>query len=139
MPVKGISRLMNMREGNIRNLQDHALQMLTEHLEKKAIKKIKITKIRNFQRVLVECQVKLLNETATQEELLARYPEYATEMSPLSTNFLLAPARNVNPLPTFTAYTREALLHYMVSHPRRQQRTVNVTVFPGDWLRFLPC
>lgn len=128
MPVKGISRLMNMREGNIRNLQDHALQMLTEHLEKKAIKKIKI-KDRKFQRVLVECQVKLLNETATQEELLARYPEYAAQLSPLLQTVLsLVSARNVNPLPTFTAYTREALLHYMVSHPRRQQRTVNVTV-----------
>lgn len=125
MPVKGISRLMNMREGNIRILQIHALQMLAEHLEEKEIK----IKGRKFQRILAECQIKLLNETATQEELLARYPQYATQLGPLLQTVLsLASARNLNPLPTFIAYTREALLHYMVSHPRRPQRNVNVTV-----------
>ena len=125
MPVNGISRLINMREGNIRTLQVHALQMLAEHLEGKEIN----AKGRKFQRVLAECQIKLLNETATQEELLARYPEYAAQLAPLlQTVISLASARDVNPLPTFIAYTREALLHYMVSHPRRSQRSVNVTV-----------
>ena len=125
MPVKGISRLMGMREGNIRALQNHALQMLAEHLEEKEVK----IKGGKFQRIFAECQIKLLNETATQEELIALYPEYAAQLAPLlQTVISLASARDVTPLPTFIAYTREALLHYMVSHPRRSQRSVNVTV-----------
>ena len=125
MPVKGISRLMGMREGNIRALQDRALQMLAEHLEEKEIK----IKGGKFQRIFSECQIKLLNETATQEELIALYPEYAAQLAPLlQTVISLASARDVTPLPTFIAYTREALLHYMVSHPRRPQRNVNMTV-----------
>ena len=125
MPVKGISRLINKREGDIRILQIHALQMLAERLEEKEVR----IKSRKLQRIFVESQIKLLNETASLDEQLARYPDYALQLDPLLRTVLsLVSVRNVNPLPTFTAYTREALLHYMVSHPRRLQRHVNMTV-----------
>lgn len=121
MPVKKISRLMSMHEGDIRALQLRALQMLAGHLEEKEIK-IKSSK---FQRIFAECQIRLLNETSTLEEQLARYPEFAAQLAPLLRTVLsLASARNVNPLPTFAAYTREALLHYMASHPYRPQKNM---------------
>jgi len=125
MPVKGISRLMSVSEGNIRALQIHALQMLAGQLEEKEIK----IKGRKIQHILAECQIRLLNKTSTMEQLLVRHQEHEEQLRPLLQTVLsLASVRNVNPLPTFTAYTREALLHYMVKHPRRPQRKINVAV-----------
>ena len=71
--------------------------------------------------------MRLLNGTFTLDECLLLYPEYATQLSPLlETALLLNIGRDVEPLPTFTAYTRSALTQYIQSHPRQRQIVIPV-------------
>lgn len=119
MPIKNIARLMTLRESDIRVSQFRALQMLAGHLEEKEIK----VNAKKISRILAECQTKLLNDTSTVDELLERYSEYKTQLGPLLRTVLsLSRIRDVSPLFTFIAYTREALLNYVSSHPQRLQK-----------------
>lgn len=116
MPNKNISRVMARREGDIRVLQMHALQTLTESLNEIELK----INIPGFQRILEECLMKLANGASTLDNCLTRYPIYAAQLKPLlKTALLLSLGRDVKPMPTFNAYTRTALVQYVRTHPRK--------------------
>ena len=76
--------------------------------------------MKDFQRILEECLTKLSNGTATVDECLACYPEHAAQLKPLLQTVLhLNRGREVMPSPTFSAYTRSAVIQYIRSHPRQ--------------------
>ncbi|MFN8380443.1 MAG: hypothetical protein U0V02_00800 [Anaerolineales bacterium] len=121
LPSKIVARLMKRREDDIRILQIHALQKLVKHIEEKEIKVDR----QEYLRILAESHVKFLNKTSTVKDQLVRYPEYAPELEPLlRTVFSLTLVRDVTPLYTFTAYTRDALLHHVATHPLPLQKRV---------------
>jgi len=63
------------------------------------------------------------------EGQLALFPQYKADLAPLLRTVLsLARIRNVNPSPAFAAYTHEALLHHIVTHPRPQPQQKRITV-----------
>ncbi len=116
MPDKDIARVMTRLEGDIRVLQMRALQALAESLQEKELG----INTKGFQRILEECLIRLSSGSSTLDECLARYLEYDTQIRPLlETALLLNLGRNVKPSSTFIAYTRDALIQYMRSHPYR--------------------
>ncbi|MBC7877305.1 MAG: sigma-70 family RNA polymerase sigma factor [Anaerolineales bacterium] len=132
MPNKNISRVMARREGDIRVLQMHALQTLTESLNEIEIK----INMPGFQRILEECLMKLANGASTLDNCLTRYPMYAAQLKPLlKTALLLSLGRDVKPMPTFNAYTRTALVQYVGTHPR-QPRIIITPAFQRTALAF---
>ena len=118
MSIKDIARAIKMREDDVRILQMHGLQVFTEHS-----KKIELGIDRKgFQRIFEDCLVRFLNGTFTLDECLLLYPEYAAQLSPLlETALLLNVGRDVEPLSTFTAYTRSALTQFIQTHPRQRR------------------
>jgi len=124
MSIKDISRAIKMREDYIRILQMQGLQVFTEHLKKTELG----IDLQGFQRTLEECLRRLFNDNIfTVDECLLLYPEYASQLSPLlETALFLNLGRAVEPLPTFTAYTRSAMTQYMQSHPRQRQVVIPV-------------
>jgi hypothetical protein len=109
---------MKRYEGDIRVLQLHALQALAEYLKETELR----INVKDFQRILEECLMRLSDDASTLAECLARYPEYTAQLSPLlETALLLDLAHDVKPSPTFNAYTRDALIQYVRSHPHQPQ------------------
>ncbi len=118
MSIKDIARAIKMREDDVRILQMQGLQVFTEHSEKIELR----IDLKGFQRILEECLVRFLNGTFTLDECLLLYPEYASLLSPLlETALLLNVGRDVEPLSTFTAYTRSALTQFIQTHPRQRR------------------
>jgi RNA polymerase sigma factor (sigma-70 family) len=118
MPIKDIARAIKMREDDVRTLQMNSLQVFAEYSKKIELR----IDLKRFQRSLEGCLTRLLNGTFTLDECLLLYPEYASQLSPLlETALLLNLGRDVEPLPTFTAYTRSAVTQYMRSHPRQRR------------------
>jgi DNA-directed RNA polymerase specialized sigma24 family protein len=115
---KKIGHTIKKATSDVLDLALHGLQALTEHLKETEL----INDTKEFQRILEECLWRLSNGASTPKECLASYPEHATQLSPLiDTACLLDLGRNVKPLPTFIAYTHDALIQYMQSHPRQRQ------------------
>jgi DNA-directed RNA polymerase specialized sigma24 family protein len=128
---KNIARAVNMREDYARVLQINSLSALTDHLLKTNSKTI----TKGFRRILEESLMRLIKGTFTLDECLLFYPEYATQLSPLlETALLLNLGRDVEPLPTFTAYTRSAVTQFIQSHPR--QRRIVMPVIQRTALTF---
>lgn len=118
LPNKHIARVMTKRDGDVRVLQMHALQALAENLEETELR----INIPGFQRILEECLAKLSNGISTLDECLTRYPRYAEQLNPLlQTSLLLNVGRDIKPSPTFNAYTHDALIQYVRTHPRQPQ------------------
>ena len=112
-----------MREGDVRILQMHGLQVFAEYLKNTELR----IDLKGFQRILEECLMRLSNGTSTLDECLASYPEYAAQLKPLlETALILNLGHDVEPLPTFTAYTRSAVTQYTQTHPRQPQIVVPV-------------
>ncbi|MDO9300781.1 MAG: sigma-70 family RNA polymerase sigma factor [Anaerolineales bacterium] len=118
MPIKDIARTVKMREVDVRILQMQGLQVFAESLKKTELR----IDSKGFQRILDECLMRLLDGKFTLDECLLLYPEYAVQLSPLlETALLLNLGRDVEPLSTFTAYTRSAVTQYVQTHPRQPQ------------------
>lgn len=61
----------------------------------------------SFQYILEECLTALSNDTATVDECLARYPQYAEQLKPLlGTIRYLKLGRSVKPSLAFKSYSR---------------------------------
>jgi DNA-directed RNA polymerase specialized sigma24 family protein len=131
MSIKDIALATKMRDDGVLILQMHGLQVFTEHLKKTELS----IDLKGFQRVLEKCLMRLVKGTFTLDECLLLYPEYANQLSPLlETALLLNLGRDVEPLPTFTSYTRSAVTQYMQSHPR--QRRIVMPVIQRTALTF---
>ncbi|MEW6406878.1 MAG: sigma-70 family RNA polymerase sigma factor [Chloroflexota bacterium] len=119
LPLEQIARMMGKREGRIRELQLRAFRKLGEiHARKEVI-------MSEFQKILEDCLPKVLKGTATVEECLARYPEYASQLRPLlRTVYTLGLAGALTPAPVMNTRTREKLGQYLRFHPRSPQRNV---------------
>ena len=131
MSDKNIARAVKIREDYVRVLQINSLYALTDHLTKTNSK----TMTKGFRRILEECLMRIVKGTFTLDECLLFYPEYATQLSPLlETALLLNLGHDVEPLPTFTAYTHSALTQYICSHPR--QRRIVLPVIQRTALTF---
>lgn len=121
MTEKNIARLIGGDGEHIRTLLMQALSALASHLMKIDLR----TMTKGFRRVLEDCLTRITSGEATPGECLFRYPEYAPQLDPfLETVRLLNLGRDVKPLPTFNAYTHDALIQYLRSHPRRPRLTV---------------
>jgi hypothetical protein len=78
--------------------------------------------------MLEDCLIRMSTGASTLNECLARYPGYVAQLRPLlETADLLILGRDVKPLPTFNAYTHDALVQYVRSHPRQPQIKISVT------------
>jgi RNA polymerase sigma factor (sigma-70 family) len=118
MSIKDIAHATKMGEDDVRILQMHGLRLSTEHLKKSELR----IDLKGFQRILEECLLRIVKGTFTLDECLLFYPECATQLSPLlETAILLNLGRDVEPLPTFTAYTHSALTQYIQSHLRQRR------------------
>jgi DNA-directed RNA polymerase specialized sigma24 family protein len=116
LPDKTIARVMTRREGDVRVLQMLALQAFAEYLHEAKIN----TNMKGFHRALGECLMRLSNDAFTLDECLLLYPNYAAQLEPiLETALLLDLGREVRPAATFNAYTRDALIQYIRTHPRK--------------------
>jgi RNA polymerase sigma factor (sigma-70 family) len=121
MPIKDIARAVKTREDDVRILQLHGLQVFAEYLKKTEI----TIDLKGFHRILEECLMRLLNGKFTLDECLLLYPQHATQLSLLlETALLLDLGRDIEPLSTFTAYTRSAVDQYTRTHPRQPQIVV---------------
>jgi hypothetical protein len=79
--------------------------------------------MKSYQLILEECLTALANDTATVEECLARYPEYAEELKPLlKTVRVLKLGRSVKPSLAFKAYSRVYLTQHLRLNPHHSQR-----------------
>ncbi|MBI5839837.1 MAG: sigma-70 family RNA polymerase sigma factor [Chloroflexi bacterium] len=113
MSVRNIARIMIKSEDAIRGLEMDALQALAKIQAGKAENKT------DFQQILEECLIRLSNGTASVDECLARYPEYAAQLRPfLRTVFFLNLGRNVMPTPAFKAHAHVNLTQYLRFHQR---------------------
>jgi DNA-directed RNA polymerase specialized sigma24 family protein/uncharacterized protein YidB (DUF937 family) len=114
MSDRSIARLLAQREDDVRNLQVNALCALTDQMKRTDSKTI----TRHFRLVLEDCLSQLMSGASTLESCLLRHPEHAPHLRPLlETALLLELGRDVKPLPTFNAYTHEALIQYIRTHP----------------------
>ncbi len=76
----------------------------------------------SFQYILEECLTALSNDTATVDECLARYPQYAEQLKPLlGTIRYLKLGRSVKPSLAFKSYSRVHLTQHLHFNPRRSQ------------------
>ena len=76
----------------------------------------------SFQYTLEECLTALSNDTATVDECLARYPQYAEQLKPLlGTIRYLKLGRSVKPSLAFKSYSRVHLTQHLHFNPRRSQ------------------
>ncbi len=76
----------------------------------------------SFQYILEECLTALSNDTATVDECLARYPQYAEQLKPLlGTIRYLKLGRSVKPSLAFKSYSRVYLTQHLHFNPRRSQ------------------
>jgi hypothetical protein len=75
----------------------------------------------DFELVLDECLTQLASGASSLDEILARHPEHAAQLSPLLQAALrFDVAQNVQPSPAFKARARGQLTNYMKVHPRRR-------------------
>jgi len=78
----------------------------------------------SFQYILEECLTALSTDTATVDECLARYPQYAEQLKPLlGTIRYLKLGRSVKPSLAFKSYSRVHLTQHLHFNPRRSQWT----------------
>ncbi|HQX01724.1 MAG TPA: hypothetical protein PLQ94_06410, partial [Anaerolineales bacterium] len=78
--------------------------------------------MKSFQYILEECLTALSNDTATVDECLARYPQYAEQLKPLlGTIRYLKLGRSVKPSLAFKSYSRVHLTQHLHFNPRRSQ------------------
>ncbi len=78
----------------------------------------------SFQYILEECITALSNDTATVDECLARYPQYAKQLKPLlGTIRYLKLGRSVKPSLAFKSYSRVHLTQHLHFNPRRSHWT----------------
>ena len=76
----------------------------------------------SFQYILEECLTVLSTDTATVDECLARYPQYAEQLKPLlGTIRYLKLGRSVKPSLAFKSYSRVHLTQHLHFNPRRSQ------------------
>ena len=76
----------------------------------------------SFQYILEECLTALSTDTATVDECLARYPQYAEQLKPLlGTIRYLKLGRSVKPSLAFKSYSRVHLTQHLHFNPRRSQ------------------
>lgn len=116
MSNKNIRRVMAKSTGDIRVLLLQGLQALTEYVKEMELR----VDIKGFHRVLEDSLKRLLNGTSTLDECLEHYPRYANLLRPLlETVLLMDLGRDVKPLPAFNAYTHDALIQYIQTHPHR--------------------
>ncbi len=94
---KNIARIVAMEENDIRILQMHGLQALTEHLNESQLS----IDTKDFQGVLEGCLTTLSSGASTLDECLEHYPEYTAQLSPLlEPALLLNLGRDIKPLST---------------------------------------
>lgn len=116
MSNKNIRRIITNPTGDIRALQLQGLQALTEYLKETELR----IDIKGFDKIVEDCLKRLSNGSSTTEQCLAYYPKYARLLRPLlETALLLYLGREVKPLPAFNAYTHDALIQYIQTHPHR--------------------
>jgi hypothetical protein len=121
MTEKNIARLIGGDVKSIRALLMQALFALASRLANVDLR----TMTRGFRRVLEDCLLRISSGESTPGECLYRYPEYAPQLDPLLEAVrLLDLGRDVKPLPTFNAYTHDALIQYLRTHPRRSWKAV---------------
>lgn len=78
--------------------------------------------MKSFQYILEECLTALSNDTATVDECLALYPQYAEQLKPLlGTVRYLKLGRSVKPSLAFKSYSRVHLTQHLHFNPRRSQ------------------
>ena len=78
--------------------------------------------MKSFQYILEECLTALSNDTATVDECLARYPQYAEQLKPLlGTIRYLKLGRSVKPSLAFKSYSRVHLTQHLHFNPRHSQ------------------
>lgn len=79
--------------------------------------------MKDFYRILDECFTKLSSGTATVDECLARYPEYAEQLKPLLQTVLVQNRERdmMPPLPAFSAAAHSAVIQNMRPNPRQPQ------------------
>lgn len=71
--------------------------------------------------ILDECLTQLVSGASSLDEILARYPEHATQLKPLlQTAVQFESTQSLKPSPVFKARARGQLTNYMKAHPRRQ-------------------
>ena len=76
----------------------------------------------SFHYILEECLTALSTDTATVDECLARYPQYAEQLKPLlGTIRYLKLGRSVKPSLAFKSYSRVHLTQHLHFNPRRSQ------------------
>jgi RNA polymerase sigma-70 factor, ECF subfamily len=113
-----IASVVDRQAGNVRTLQFHGLQTLTEHLKETRSK----LDVKAFRQIVEQCLVELSNGTCTLDECEKRHPEYAAQLMPLlETALLLDCGRSVTPIPSFREYTHDVLIQHVQSRlPRRR-------------------
>jgi len=75
--------------------------------------------MKSFQYILEECLTALSNDTATMDECLALYPQYAEQLKPLlGTIRYLKLGRSVKPSLAFKSYSRVHLTKHLHFNPR---------------------
>ena len=78
--------------------------------------------MKSFQYILEECLTALSSDTATVDECLARYPQYAEQLKPLlGTVRYLKLGRSVKPSLAFKSYSRVHLTQHLHFNPRHSQ------------------
>ncbi len=122
---ENIARILSREVSSVRTLLLQGLHALTIYLNQNDDK----TETKGFQRILEGCLAKYMNDgVSALDECLVRNPQHAARLDLyFETVRLLDLGREATPLPTFNAYTHEALLQYARTHPRQQQ---NPTVMP---------
>jgi len=111
-----IGRVITRPTGDVGILLLQGLQALTGYLKETELR----IEMKGFQGIFEEYLLKLSNGSSILDECWARYPEYSDQLVPLlETALLLNLGRDVKPLSAFTAYTHDALIQYIQSHPRR--------------------
>ncbi len=132
MSVEKIARIMRRDKNDVRDMQKHALQMLTGYLGDG-----KLT-LRRSDWILEDCLVRLANGSSTVEDCLVRHIEHAVHLKPyLQTASLLYLGRTVKPSSTFIAYTRDALFQYMGTNPRQPRMIVSMPMIRRAALTFV--
>lgn len=113
-----IACVVDRQTGNVRALQFHGLQTLTEHLKETRSK----LDVKAFRQIVEQCLAELSNGTSTLDECEKRYPEYAAQLMPLlETALLLDCGRSVTPISSFREYTHDVLIQHVQSRlPRRR-------------------
>jgi RNA polymerase sigma factor (sigma-70 family) len=121
MSNKLVGRVITRPAGDIAYLLLQSVRDMTKYLQGTELK----AETKGSQRVFEQLLMKLTSGVSILDECWARYPEYLDQLEPLlETALLLNLGRDVKPLPAFTAYTHDALIQYIRSHPRQSKNIV---------------